>query len=311
MKEFSVKKLVITLAIITVCFFVSMVIGGVLIGAGATETVIESGVLDEFEGIEDMDFSSIPKLIERYGNSLNISVNGCGGVNITGITASETPDMGTEAQAEIAEGGTVTLKGIICETEIIMTGDRTLKATYEGLVSPNLLGRDVVKIDNGTITVGGGVARFALNGKLTVYLPQNVSLKLDGTVGEVRFNDEIALKSMTLNGCIAEVDIMNVTADELKLKGCLGEVDISGSVKSVSVEGCLGEVDIFSAIAPTAPCEVKGNLGEIDITFPAGTALAFDRGGNMGEVETFGSVSGGIPFAISGNMGEVKVETER
>lgn len=311
MKDFSVKKLVITLAIITVCFLGCMIAGGVLIGVGATEAVVDSGVLDDFEGIEDMDFSSIPKLIEQYGGNFNISVNGCGGVNITGISATETPNAGTEAQAEIAQGDTVKIKGIVCETEIVKSQDNTLKASYDGLVSSNLLGVDIVSIDNGVITIGNNIPHFALKGKLTVYLPENVSLELDGTVGEVKFNDEITLKNMTINGCVAEVDIENVTADELKLKGCLGEVDINGSVKSVSIEGCLGEVDIFSSTAPTAPCEVKGNLGEIDIIFPAGTALSFDRGGNMGAVETYGSTEGGVAFSISGNMGEVKVETER
>lgn len=308
MENFKPKKLIITMAIITVCCLLSFIIGGILIGAGAVNMLQNNEAIDNLLDIDWGDFDGIGNLVERITLHSNFSVLSCNGESLIGAgSADRTPGGRTSLDAS-AEGNKVILSGTVCDVVIKHSTDGMLHASFSGKVSDSIAERDLVFYEGGRLyMLDHTPLNCRIDGTFTVSVPDGIDFGIDGNVGDIRFEDAMSFGQFNINGNVAEIEAKNITADFLTIYGGIGEIKISGAFKGVSVDGCLGEIDIESSAVFTEACTVSGNMGEIDITVPNGSRFNFDRDGNMGSLDLHGSADDGIPFSINGNMGEIEV----
>lgn len=257
--------------------------------------------------------------------------------------------VGSHAEGQIpapTNTGTINIQDIPANVTITTSEDEFIHFTFDGDIressvvksADNLTGTNIPDIefsynestDKATIQIKKLRTNSKATLKITIAIPASFggTLAFNDVAGKVEGNLPLTLTKAWANDVAGKIDIVGLSAVELKISNTAGEVQftnsqfpavkISDSAGKVIVTGSIGYFDISdiagrvtleSDIYLTKDCQIDDVMGTVDIQLPTGSLVNIKKSDITGLVTDSSSKDAEHTITVSDVMGKVSINS--
>ncbi len=306
----NVKKIIITLLVLTLVMIGCFVSGGIAVTKGTIDIV------------KDVDFDALLsdfELKDGIETLITYAQNASGGEMVT----YNSQYINNPYSVEIAETHGVTeslvIKNFGFNIEIEEAAGTSLSVEFKGKFPASMLGDKVftyeINADKKELTIEGAEIKNIFNssvGTVKIKIPAECykNIEIKNCAGELDIF-YLNTEALLIKNFAGEIDGEHVNADELSIYASTGEADLKGSFGRYDIDNCIGKYEFESVSAPEGDSTVSNCIGELEFSMPKNTSLYIIDDSTLSKINCkLEANASGKQFEIHNYVGEIVFEED-